>query len=89
MKCWRAIVAVVAAIYLAILVITPLHLDYQLKTTFSRLALHIFPLAMLIMAEQIVASRFLVRLLDQRPKRDEARWLRPRGVLAERPSAAA
>jgi hypothetical protein len=88
-KCWRAMVAMIAAIYLMILVVTPLHLDYQLKTTFARLALHLFPLAMLIMAEQIIASRFLGRLLDQRPQHDEPLRLRPRRDLAQRPSAAA
>ena len=55
-KCWRVVTAVIIAIYLTIMVVTPLHLHYQLVTTFSRLTLHLFPLAMLIMAEQVIAS---------------------------------
>jgi hypothetical protein len=61
-KCWRATFAMIAVIYLTILTVTPLHLDYQLKTTFARLALHLYPLALLIMSEQVIASRCLDRL---------------------------
>jgi hypothetical protein len=62
-KCWRATAAMIAVIYLTILTVTPLHLDYQLKTTFARLALHLYPLALLIMSEQVIASQYLDRLL--------------------------
>lgn len=55
-KCWRVVTAIMLAIYLTIMVVSPLHLHYQLITTFSRLILHLFPLAMLIMAEQVFAS---------------------------------
>ena len=46
------------------LVITPLHLEYELRTSFSRLMLHAFPLAVLIMAEQMAASGFSGQLAE-------------------------
>ncbi|HTQ38082.1 MAG TPA: hypothetical protein VMJ32_03590 [Pirellulales bacterium] len=53
---WRAVVLLIALVYLAILMITPLHLEYQLRTAFSRLTVHILPLFLLIGAEQLAAS---------------------------------
>jgi hypothetical protein len=53
---WRATAILVMVAYLAIFMITPLHLDYQLRTAFYRLALHVLPLFMLIGAEQLAAS---------------------------------
>ena len=50
------VIGIVAAIYLTTMVVSPLHLQYQLSTTFSRLTLHFFPLAMLVMAEQACCS---------------------------------
>jgi hypothetical protein len=46
------------------LVITPLHLEYELRTSFTRLMLHAFPLAVLIMSEQMSASGFSGQLAD-------------------------
>lgn len=53
---WRlTTVAGMCGAFLA-LAITPLHLEYELRTSFSRLMLHAFPLAALIMCEQLAAS---------------------------------
>ena len=46
------------------LVITPLHLEYELRTSFTRLMLHAFPLAVLIMSEQMAASGFSGQLAE-------------------------
>ncbi|HZZ30294.1 MAG TPA: hypothetical protein VFE46_20010 [Pirellulales bacterium] len=53
---WRIVAVVVIVVYLAILTITPLHLEYQLRTAFYRLALQVLPLCMLVGAEQFAAS---------------------------------
>jgi hypothetical protein len=61
---WRltAVAGICAALFA--LVITPLHLEYELRTSFSRLMLHAFPLAVLIMAEQMAASGFSGQLAE-------------------------
>jgi hypothetical protein len=61
-KCWRVTIGIMTAIYLTTMVVSPLHLQYQLSTTFSRLTLHFFPLAMLVMVEQAVASGWMREL---------------------------
>ena len=53
---WRFATLVMAAAYLTVLILTPLHLYYQLYTSMTRLMLHFYPLAVLIMSEQIAAS---------------------------------
>jgi len=53
---WRASALLACAAYAAIFAITPLQTDFHLVTTFARLALHYFPLAMLVMAEQLAAA---------------------------------
>ncbi|HEX3999215.1 MAG TPA: hypothetical protein VHX65_11745 [Pirellulales bacterium] len=70
---WRltALAGIGASIFA--LVITPLHLEYELRTSFSRLLLHAFPLAALIMAEQMAASGWSGQLAqtmraDQEPE---------------------
>jgi len=61
---WRlTAVAGICASLLA-LVITPLHLEYELRTSFSRLMLHAFPLAALIMSEQMAASGWSGQLAE-------------------------
>jgi hypothetical protein len=62
---WRAVATIVMAIYLVVMVITPMHLHFQLVTSFSRLLLHLFPLSMLIMAEQLVSSGWLQELFSK------------------------
>jgi hypothetical protein len=53
---WRATAVFVTVAYFAIFTITPLHLDYQLRTAFSRLAVHVLPLLLLVGAEQLAIS---------------------------------
>jgi hypothetical protein len=61
---WRlTAVAGICAALLA-LVITPLHLVYELRTSFTRLMLHAFPLAVLIMSEQLAASGWSGQLAE-------------------------
>jgi hypothetical protein len=68
---WRAVTAIVTAIYLVVMVITPMHLHFQLVTSFSRLLLHLFPLSMLIMAEQLVSSGWLQELVSKAKRSDD------------------
>jgi len=51
----RHAILVVAA-YWIIFTITPLHLDYQLRTAFYRLTAHVLPLFLLAAAEQLAAT---------------------------------
>jgi hypothetical protein len=44
------------AAYIGAFVVTPNHVHWHLATAFSRLLLHLFPLAVLILAEQVGAS---------------------------------
>ena len=53
---WRLAVVGIAAGYAAVFITTPLHLQYQLMTSATRLMLHFFPICVLIMAEQLAAS---------------------------------
>jgi hypothetical protein len=53
---WRCTALLIAIAYFAIFTITPLHLEYQLRTAFYRLALHVLPLLTLIGAEQLTAA---------------------------------
>ncbi|HEV2969562.1 MAG TPA: hypothetical protein VGY55_06195 [Pirellulales bacterium] len=61
---WRLTAGGMAAAYLAVLVVTPLHLRYQLLTSTTRLMLHLYPLAVLIMSEQLAASGWSRQLTD-------------------------
>ncbi|MBK9968500.1 MAG: glycosyltransferase family 39 protein [Holophagales bacterium] len=53
---WRATVLVVFAAYLGVFVVTPNDVYWHLATALSRLLLHLFPLAVLILAEQVGAN---------------------------------
>lgn len=53
---WRATTLVVFAAYLGVFVVTPNNVYWHLATALSRLLLHLFPLAVLILAEQVGAS---------------------------------
>lgn len=53
---WRATACLVAAAYLTVFTISPLHLEYQLRTAFYRLAIHVLPLFLLVAAEQLAAA---------------------------------
>ena len=53
---WRLTVVGVVALDLAAMTITPMHLEYELRTTFYRLLLHAYPLAMLVGCEQLAAA---------------------------------
>jgi len=53
---WRATAILVVAAYWIIFTITPLHLDYQLRTAFYRLTAHVLPLFLLAAAEQLAAT---------------------------------
>jgi hypothetical protein len=53
---WRLTALGMAGSYLAVFVLTPLDLPYQLSTSATRLILHVYPLAVLIMSEQLAAS---------------------------------
>ena len=53
---WRATALAVFAADLGVFVVTPNHLHWHLATAFSRLLLHLFPLAILILVEQVGAS---------------------------------
>jgi len=61
---WRLTMLAGIGAMLAALVITPLHLEYELRTSFTRLLLHAFPLAILIMSEQMAASGWSGQLAD-------------------------
>lgn len=53
---WRITAVLVAAAYCTAFTITPLHLEYQLRTAFYRLTIHILPLFLLVAAEQLAAA---------------------------------
>ncbi len=53
---WRLAAAAIAAGYAAVFITTPLHLQYQLMTSATRLTLHYLPICVVIMAEQLAAS---------------------------------
>ncbi len=53
---WRITALCMVAGYVAIFTFSPLHLDYQLRTAFYRLAVHILPLFLLIIAEHLAAA---------------------------------
>jgi hypothetical protein len=53
---WRLTAMGMVAAYFGVLLLTPLNLSYQLFTSTSRLLLHVYPLAVLIMSEQLAAS---------------------------------
>jgi hypothetical protein len=53
---WHTTACLVIAAYLTAFTISPLHLEYQLRTAFSRLAIHILPLFLLVAAEQLAAA---------------------------------
>jgi hypothetical protein len=53
---WRSTVVLVAAAYCTVFTISPLHLEYQLRTAFYRLAIHVLPLFLLVAAEQLAAA---------------------------------
>ena len=53
---WRATALAVLAAYIAVFIVTPNHVHWHLATAFSRLLLHLFPLGILILAEQVGAS---------------------------------
>jgi hypothetical protein len=61
---WRLTVIGMAAAYAGVLLLTPLNLYYQLYTSTSRLLLHIYPLAVLIMSEQLAASGWSRQIAD-------------------------
>jgi hypothetical protein len=53
---YRCVVVGVAAAYFLTFTLTPLHLEYQLRSALFRLAVHFLPLLMLVTAEQLSAS---------------------------------
>jgi hypothetical protein len=55
-RLWRITALCMVAGYVAIFTFSPLHLDYQLKTAFYRLTVHILPLFLLIAAEHLAAA---------------------------------
>lgn len=61
---WRFTVVAGFGASLFALVITPLHLEYELRTSFTRLMLHGFPIVALIMSEQWAASGWLGQIAD-------------------------
>jgi hypothetical protein len=61
---WRLTAIGMAAAYFGVLLLTPLNLYYQLFTSTSRLLLHIYPLAVLIMSEQLAASAWSREIAD-------------------------
>lgn len=72
---WRLTALGIAAAYFGVLVLTPLHLYYQLFTSTTRLLLHIYPLAVLIMSEQLAASgwsRQFTEIFDLESETDPA-----------------
>ena len=71
---WRLTALGIAAAYFGVLVLTPLHLHYQFYTSTTRLLLHIYPLAVLIMSEQLAASgwsRQFTEIFDSRNRSAE------------------
>jgi hypothetical protein len=61
---WRLTAIGMTAAYFGVLLLTPLNLYYQLFTSTSRLLLHIYPLAVLIMSEQLAASGWSREITD-------------------------
>ncbi len=61
---WRLTALGIAVGYLGVFVTTPLHLQYQMMTSATRLMLHYFPLSVLIMAEQLAASGWSGQLAE-------------------------
>jgi hypothetical protein len=53
---WRSMAVLVVGAYFVVLTISPLHLEYQLRTALFRLAIHFLPLVLLIGAEQLSAA---------------------------------
>jgi hypothetical protein len=53
---YRCVVVGVAAVYFLTFTLTPLHLEYQLRSALFRLTVHFLPLLMLVAAEQLSAS---------------------------------
>ena len=53
---WRVTALAVFAADIGIFIVTPNHVHWHLATAFSRLLLHLFPLAILILMEQVGAS---------------------------------
>lgn len=56
---WRIAAATVFAAFLCALIFTPDQVYWQLETAFPRLLLQLFPLAILILAEQVTASGWI------------------------------
>ncbi|GAB4130077.1 hypothetical protein [Thermopirellula anaerolimosa] len=52
----RLLTTLGAASYLAVFLVTPYPLTYHLFTAFRRLMFHIYPVAMLVLAEQVMAA---------------------------------
>ncbi|HKD38105.1 MAG TPA: hypothetical protein VKB78_14930, partial [Pirellulales bacterium] len=61
---WRLTAIGMTAAYFGVLLLTPLNLYYQLFTSTSRLLLHVYPLAVLIMSEQLAASGWSKQVAD-------------------------
>lgn len=56
---WRATALLVFGAFVGLFVVTPYHVHWHLETAFRRLMLQLFPLALLILAEQVAASGWL------------------------------
>ncbi len=56
---WRTTAAIVFVSYLCVFIVTPDQVYWHLQTAFARLLLQLFPLAVLILAEQVSASGWL------------------------------
>ncbi len=72
---WRLTAAGMAGTYFVVLIVTPLHVYYQLMTSVTRLMLHFYPLAVLIMSEQMAASgwtKHVSALLTTRSTEEDA-----------------
>lgn len=77
---WRATALAVLAADVGVFVVTPNHVHWHLATAFSRLLLHVLPLAILILAEQVGASGWPglpVRSADPRPAAGSERPVPP------------
>ena len=70
---WRLTTAAGICGTLLALVITPLHVQYELRTSCTRLLLHAFPLAVLIMSEQWAASGWSGQLAETMRADENAR----------------
>ncbi len=73
---WRITLVLVSCAYCGTFMITPYNLQYQMSTALNRLAFHLFPLALLVLSEQLFASGLTTRIPARQRGSDS---LQPRG----------